>query len=201
VRKLRSVNTAKEKQDIQSYFSKDPRKCKLLLDALTDFQAIMEKRRVEDGDLDSIRAAVMENDSQVWVWAGQWLRKLAQVFVVVKSLYCELAQHKSWKVRRHICALLVGTPYELVTELLPKLLEDRSSKVRMQAVTTTLWTRRRKLIPLLEARASAETDEKVIDWLDLTVALLRHGKTVRSGQVVRLTKHGLEYRPIRRLRR
>jgi hypothetical protein len=191
MRRFRSVDIAKEKRNIQSYFSNNPRKCNLMLDAIGNFQAVMQKSHIEEGDLDSIRAAVMENDGQVWAWAGTWLQKLAEVFDGVKNLYCELAEHKSWVVRRNICALLVGTPYELVAKLLPKLLEDRSTNVRIRAVSTALWTRRKNLIPLLEGRVHVEANKRILDRLEFVIAILSTGKVVKNGLVWTLTKHGL----------
>jgi hypothetical protein len=112
---------------------RDPQQVPLIhaaVDAVHDF---LEGRIAPDALQAALRRAFVEGGSGAWEQAGSWVRRLANEYPAVLSLWRELAHHPDARVRFRAACFLNEMPQPLVTEIGNELRTDRSKKVRDMA--------------------------------------------------------------------
>ena len=71
--------------------------------------------------------------SRVWVNAGYWLYRLTHDDDQFDAIWCSLAKSSRATIRFRVAAYINSLPERLTSQILPKLLNDRSDTVREKA--------------------------------------------------------------------
>jgi len=144
-----------------------------VIDAVHDF--LEGSRTSSDVEL-IIATAFTTGGSGVWEQTGSWLVKLGGERPEFTKLWSDFATHKSAKIRFRAAAFVCNLPDAIVQQLVPKLLADRSAKVRSK-MAGDLWVKpRQRTKQLLIDRLAIETNVKVRGALTFAVeAASKHG--------------------------
>jgi hypothetical protein len=131
-------------------------------------------RVVVDGASHS-RALVWENSIQLLGW-------LSEKYPDAASAIAEMFKSRKSHVRFNaVCCLTPGTKGN-VPELLRAGMADKSSRVRWKAAEKTQELNLRELVPEMTAALKAETNQRVLKSIEMSLGLLRDGYVFKWTQ-------------------
>ena len=110
------------------------------------------------------------------------LRLLGHRHPELLVLWVEAAASSNWKTRRLTAAFLHWAPLNVMSDLLPRLLEDRSKAVREFALASCMQWDRSEWLSHLVARRPIEAEEKLRKIIDQIVELIST-KPIIKGDV------------------
>ncbi|MFI5380665.1 MAG: hypothetical protein ACHRHE_15310 [Tepidisphaerales bacterium] len=94
----------------------------------------------------------------------------------------EILKHRKSHVRfSALCCLGMGTPANVVDEMLRAGLSDRSASVRWKAAEKATTLNRKNLIPEMTAALTAETNAKARREIEFELRLLRDGYILKPA--------------------
>lgn len=101
-----------------------------VVDAVHDF---LDKLIAEDELRKILYEAFSEGGSGVWEQTETWIRKLSKEHPSFATLWIELSEHPSWKVRWRTACVLNTMPPAVAIKVASRLRSDTSRKVRQMA--------------------------------------------------------------------
>ena len=101
-----------------------------VIDAVHDF---LDKVVAEDELRKVLYEAFSEGGSGVWEQTETWIRKLSKEYPSFATLWIELSEHPSWKVRWRTACVLSTMPPAVALTVANRLRSDPSGKVREMA--------------------------------------------------------------------
>lgn len=112
---------------------RNPAQAALILHVVDAFHDLLERKAPAAALVEAIRIAFTGGNSGVWQQASTWLRRSSALYPELNELWVELADHPAANVRFRITRSLHDMPGELVSQVAPRLLADRSIKVSSMA--------------------------------------------------------------------
>lgn len=137
--------------------------------AVDAFVAICDDRTVNAERLAALVAAATSDDPNVRMAGMNRLAVLSHYFDEASGSVREFVDHPDAEVRHLASASLANMPPSLVTELLPRYLDDPEWRVRKTAAQVAATLPLRELIPALRAHAARERDARVRVVLQLAL--------------------------------
>lgn len=167
-----TIGRNREKEHARKFLgpSADSSLIEAVIDAVHD---LIDGRSVTDDTLSAFRRGVIDGGGGTWESTGSWLRKTIPEHPSLSDLWLEFATHRSAGIRFRAAAFVSAMPEDIAKTALPRLLADKSAKVRSKAAGDQHDTKWDWVASLLVERRGIEDDDCVNESIDFALAAIR----------------------------